>query len=392
VSIRERCPVCEATVTGTFLTRRRVPVHQNLLVGGRVAARGATRGDLELAACRGCGFVFNTAFDPDMLSYGADYDNTQTCSAAFRAHMAGLVERMVNEAGVANCRIVEIGCGKGEFLRRLVEPEALGNVGIGFDPSHVGPDRELDGRLTFHKRCYDETTCTDVRADVVVCRHVVEHVAEPLRLLRTIRKSLAASPNPRVFLETPCVERILRNRVAWDFFYEHCSLFGRESLSLAFQSAGLKVKQVRHLFGGQYLWIESQGFTESTPEPGSGAEVAGLAAEYAAAEGELVGEWRRRARHWAAKGPLALWGAGAKGCTLANLIDPEAEILDCVIDLNPAKAGHYVAGTGHPIVGPDQIGPRRIAAAILTNPNYRGEVADLLRREGPPGTRLLEYT
>ena len=42
----------------------------------------------------------------------------------------------------------------------------------------------------------------------------------------------------------------------------------------------------------------------------------------------------------------------AKGVTIANLIDPTNELFACVVDLNPGKQGHFLAGTGHPIVGP----------------------------------------
>ena len=98
------------------------------------------------------------------------------------------------------------------------------NTGVGFDPAYRGPDVDCSGRARFERRFYGPE-CADTAADVVVCRHVIEHVPRPVELLRTVRQALAASPHARVYLETPDAAWILRNQVLCDLFYEHCSLF-----------------------------------------------------------------------------------------------------------------------------------------------------------------------
>ena len=202
-----RCPVCESDRWVSFLERSHVPVHQNLLVASRAAARTVTRGDIHLAVCEACGFVFNRVFDLSRLAYGADYDASQFYSAYYDAHLDGMAKDLVDRHGVRNSTIVEVGCGRGQFLRKLVNIPGTDNRGVGFDPSYTGADTDLDGRLSFRRSYYDRT-CSDVAADVVVCRHVIEHVPEPLTLLRSVRQALTNSPNARVFFETPCVEWI----------------------------------------------------------------------------------------------------------------------------------------------------------------------------------------
>ena len=130
----ERCPVCEHTAVHGFLRRESVPVHQNEVMRTRQAAREAEMGTLDLAVCERCGFVFNSAFEPRKLKYGASYDNTQTCSPAFRSHVDGLARYLLEEQQVRTSSIVEVGCGDAYFLRKLVDDAALGNTGIGFDP------------------------------------------------------------------------------------------------------------------------------------------------------------------------------------------------------------------------------------------------------------------
>jgi hypothetical protein len=70
---------------------------------------------------------------------------------------------------------------------------------------------------------------------------------------------------------------------------------------------------------------------------------------------------------------VALWGAGAKGVTFANLADPCRQYIDCIADLNPLKQGHFVPGTGHPIVAPADLPERQVRNVILMNPLYRDE-------------------
>jgi len=246
------CPVCESNSLSDFLFRGQVPVHQNLLMREQARAVNIPRGDLALVICESCGFIFNRAFEPQKIMYGADYENTQACSPSFNEYLDGLVRHMILERNVRDCHVVEVGCGNGLFLRKLVTYEGANNRGYGFDPSYTGSASELGGRLNFATRYYD-SECANVPADVVVCRHVIEHVPRPLRLLRDIKKALAHAPAARIFFETPCAEWILCNQVIWDFFYEHCSYFTAGSLTTAFEGAGFEVKSIERMFAGQYL-------------------------------------------------------------------------------------------------------------------------------------------
>lgn len=373
------CPVCGAANLIGFLTRNGVPAHQNLVYREQAAAREAVRGDLDMVVCAGCDFVFNRAFDPVRLHYGDRYDNAQSHSPFFDEYLDSLVA-LLSKRGVQNCTVVEVGCGRGYFLRKLVSQPESGLVGYGFDPSYVGPEMDLGGRLRFRASMYD-ATCSETRADVVLCRHVIEHVPEPLDLIDNVRAALASSPQARVFFETPCVEWILHNRVIWDFFYEHCSLFTASSLATAFERRGFDIVSVEHVFGGQYLWLEARQTpetTRSTTLPRH-AQLATLAREYGEIETRLRERWRERIRDLRQRGGVSLWGAGAKGTTFANLVDPDAELLDSLVDINPNKRGCFVPGSGHRIIGPADILGRDVRSAILMNPNYRDETHAILR-------------
>lgn len=380
------CPICSTPSHRPFLSRPRVPIHQNRIVNTAEQARAVSSGELQLHACAACGFVFNAAFDARFLSYGASYDNTQTYSSTFGKYVQTRVNRVAQSLNEVGGRIVEIGCGTGDFLRAVVERHAS-SVGVGFDPSYSGPEIDLGGRLQFERRLYDET-CGGRQADLVMCRHVIEHIPDPVGLLRVVRRTLG-SDHGRVFFETPCVEWILRKQVVWDFFYEHCSYFSAASLRLALESTGFEVDRISHVFGGQYLWAEAHprhsagDRNEDRPtRPALRSKVSRLASRFAAHEQTLIGQITNRVRLLQKQGPVAVWGAGAKGVTLANLVDPERNLFACVVDLNPHKQGHYLPGSGHAIVGPCDMASLGVRVAVLTNPRYRTENEIVIRQAG----------
>ena len=325
--------------------------------------------------CRRCDFVFNAAFDAGKLQYGEGYENDQSASPTFDAHVEELVRILVEEKGIRDANIVEVGCGNGNFLRRLVGPYR--NRGIGFDPSYRGPDVAFDGRLSFIRRFYSAESTTMV-PDVVISRHVIEHVADPATLVSGIREAIGETAGVQLFLETPCVEWILRNEVIWDFFYEHCSLFTARSLATLVRRGGFVVQSVQHVFGGQYLWLHASSGTGADVHPEE--DVIEAARAFRSRESEDVRMWRERITQLAVKNKVAIWGAGAKGVTLAGLLDPERELVECLIDINPQKQGKFAPGTGHPIVDFRVAADRGVEKAILMNPNYRDETAHMLRQ------------
>lgn len=372
------CPVCDSTDLLHFLNARGVPVHQNMVFKTPEAARAIPKGDLDMTACRTCSFVFNAAFDENKTSYDENYDNTQCHSAHFNAYLDGLAKMLVEDKGAKNTMVVEVGCGKGDFVKKLVDYPGSNNKGYGFDPTYVGPDIERGGKIIFEKRFYDES-CAAIDAGIVVCRHVIEHVARPRDLIRAVAGGLKNSPHARVFFETPDVSWIFKNEVIWDFFYEHCSIFTPASISYAFEAEGFEMTGVGTVFEGQYLWAEStpsKNKKQAMPSIEKGFIESALA--YQAHYQDHLRRLKTTLKTLKNKGPVALWGAGAKGVTVCNIADQDASLIDAIIDVNPAKQGGFIAGTGHSILGPDDIKSRGIRSALIMNPNYRKEIEALL--------------
>lgn len=372
------CPVCSSSESDIFINRIRVPVHQNFIFKNQSKARNMARGDIRLAICNNCGFVYNYSFDKSLLQYNECYDNTQSYSRFFQTYIDGIIQFLTGNYDISGKCIVEVGCGKGTFLKQIVE--ATNSRGFGFDPSYEGPESILDGRLKF-ERCFYDNKCSNIYADVVICRHVIEHEADPVNMIETIRAALANSPKALVFFETPNVEWIMNNKIVYDIFYEHCSYFCDASISYLFERCGFKVEQIKHAFNGQYMWVVA---TLNSYKPVDQAkpkvESMLLAAEkFRKADRNMWLKLDKKLME--CQGNVAVWGAGAKGVTLANTIDPEARKLSCVIDINPNKIGGYLPGTGHKVISYRDIPGYDISDIIVLNSNYMAEINELIKSE-----------
>lgn len=349
------------------------PVLTGALFDDREIARRAVRGRLELAVCVDCGHVQNVAFDPRLVEYDVSYDNSLHFSGMFQAYADELVERLVREYDVRGKHVVEIGSGKGDFLASIAR--AGDNTGTGYDPT-VPPDTRIDGvRLV---QDYFRPGDRVEEYDLLVCRHVLEHLDDPAALLNSL--SQAAPPGALYYFEVPAAEFNFGPDGLWDCIYPHVSYFSAESLAALMGRCGFQIVALRRSFHGQFLSVEARSGPEVSHGQDASEHVA-LVLSFADRWTATVSRWQREVadlkRHGAT---LAVWGAGAKGLNFLNAVDPEGEIT--VVDLNPRKAGHYLPGSGHRIGLPQSLSGTQPQRVLITNPVYRSEIASQLRHLG----------
>src|ERR1700761_5181881 len=115
------CPNCRVGNMEVIHHVQGVPVHSVLLMPTREVAVSYPKGDIALGYCSHCGFVSNTLFNTAVHEYSAQYEETQGFSGTFRAFLARLAQSLIDKFDLHGKKIVEIGCGKGEFLTLLCE-------------------------------------------------------------------------------------------------------------------------------------------------------------------------------------------------------------------------------------------------------------------------------
>jgi hypothetical protein len=336
-----------------------------------------TRADLELLQCTTCGLIFNSKFDAKLVPYDSNYENTQCCSPAFRKYLENLATQLIEEHHLKGRAVLEVGCGKGDFLKMIC---AIGESdGQGYDTTYEGPRSFERPNLEFHTQYLTPASVTRP-FDLVICRHVIEHVPNIGGFLDALRSIAEAAGDPVVFLETPRFEWIADQQAFWDVFYEHCNYYPEETLRFLCERAGFKVLAHKAQFGGQYQTLELRlaRARNETRAPGikSVADLRNFAAGVAEKRKELIARLKASGcdEGW------AIWGAGAKGVALVNQLQIEKPRF--VIDSNAAKQGCVIPGSEVPIVAPTDPAVTGVKLILVANPNYFEEIRAELDRVG----------
>jgi len=97
-------------------------------------------------------------------------------------------------------------------------------------------------------------------------------------------------------------------------------------------------------------------------------------------ESMIKNNWISKIKKIADKKKIAVWGAGSKGMTFVNMFDSNKKYIDCVIDINVKKNKHFIPGTGHLIINPQEIKSRKIDDIIIMNPNYKNEILNTINK------------
>ena len=387
------CLACGAASPRSFYAVGSIPVHSCVLVETREAALAFPRGDLELAVCDRCGFIQNGKFDLGRLDYSGEYEETQGFSPRFRRFLDEVCADQITRHELAGKTLLEVGCGKGEFLAALCE--RAGCHGIGIDPAYR-PDRlesAAAARLSFVRDRFD-ASYGPITADYVCCRHTLEHIPDVGSFLRLLRDGIGDRRDVALFFELPDTERVLAECAFWDIYYEHCSYFTPGSLARLFRRAGFEVTRQWKAFDAQYLMLEARAAEHAAAaSPDDAADVADIGRRvdaFAAAVARKLDQLRTAVQDWQAAGKtVVVWGSGSKSVGYLTTLGLGEEIA-AVVDINPHKHGKYQAGSGHQIVGPDALLDIRPDVLVVMNPIYVDEIrADLERRGLTPELTAL---
>lgn len=381
------CFACGSPHTQVFYEIGDVPVHSCVLLDSREEALSFPRGEIRLAFCPACGFIQNEAFDPGLLDYSRDYEETQGFSPTFTAFARDLAARLVDRYDLHGGEVLEIGCGKGEFLQLLCE--VGDNKGLGIDPSCrperiTGPAADRVEVILDH---YSESY-THLTGDLICCRHTLEHIQPVAAFVGLVRRSAEHRPGCAVFFEVPDTLRVLRERAFWDIYYEHCSYFTPGSLTRLFRRCGYDVEEVGLDYDDQYLLLHARPDGSSAPLPEE-ERVGALADEVARFGAAYRGELDRRRAELAelADGGhrVVLWGSGSKAVSLLTSLGVGREVAG-VVDINPHRQGMFLPATGHRIIAPEALPAYEPDLVLAMNPIYLDEIRADLERLGVGAT------
>ena len=220
------CPVCHA------------PANERRSVGGK-----------PLNGCAKCGLEW---FDPpayphdhvdqylsDRTSPSTYYSLSAACDRdAFDERMRRLIEATGRRSG----RVLDIGCSVGTFLEAAA---SHGWDAVGVEPNAAAAAHARARGLTVHAGFFDLALASRLgEFDAVHLSEVIEHVFDPVDLLRVATRTLR--PGGVLLITTPDFGTIMA-RALQRKPDEHVVHFRRSSLVKAAESAGLEVAAAERL-------------------------------------------------------------------------------------------------------------------------------------------------
>jgi hypothetical protein len=170
-----------------------------------------------------------------------------------------------------------------------------------------------------------------------------------------------------------------------DFVYDRPSYFTTASLRFALEHAGFAKVAVTPTFGRQHAWVTAE-YGRERRRPAARLAPGGVVMaieRYLLSEPGFRAAVRLKLEDLNATGRVAIWGAGAKGATFLNLVDPRCELVDCAVDTNPNKQNMFVAGTGHPIVSRADVSARGVRHVMVMNANHVNEARRAIHATHP---------
>jgi SAM-dependent methyltransferase len=354
-----------------------------VLLDSREEALAFPKGDLELAFCEACGFIQNSLFDPALLDYTQDYEESQGFSPTFAKFAQGLVDRLIEVYRIRGKKVFEVGCGKGDFLAMLCR--SGDNVGLGIDPGYREGRLPDDVDASVIQDFFTEAR-PELSGDLICCRHTLEHIQAVGDFVDLIRRSAEQTDGSVAFFEVPDTARILNEGAFWDVYYEHCSYFTLGSLGRLFRRSGFRPLSLRSGYDDQYLLLEAKLGNGDAAETIAGeddlsAVRSGVESFVRATEG-VIAAWEERLQHAKSAGKkVVIWGASSKGVAFLTSLR-NGDVVEYAADINPYKQGKFLPGAGQEIVGPDFVASYAPDLVIPMNPIYLEEIRSDLAERG----------
>lgn len=238
VANRERCAVCESQLVAA-IDLPKLPLTDSYC--SEPVANPLPGIDQRLIYCQSCGHGQLESLVSPLILYGSNYCFRASASATARKGTDFFLSVLDEiEPGRKFRCVLDVGCNDLYLLDRLA-PRAEQRIGI--DPIWKGRESECTDKSLFLIGDYFEEldlSGLPVKPDIVVCRHTLEHILDPVSVLRTLLE--IGSKDTIYLFEFPGFDGLLRRLRFDQVFHQHAHYFTTQSF--------LKLLDV---VGGRYL-------------------------------------------------------------------------------------------------------------------------------------------
>lgn len=317
-------------------------------------------GKLTVCQCSNCGLV---QLSEPPVPYFRDVIRAAAVSVPVRTFKTGQFARLVEKYSLHNKKVIEVGCGKGEFLSLWKD---LGVEAHGLEHAEAAVDfcRNQDLDVTQGYIASNEHRLPNGPYDAFTLLMFLEHMPDPNASLCGIRNNLAEGAVG--LIEVPNFDMAVRNRLFSEFIGDHLLYFTRETLYFTLQLNGYEVIECSESRDDYVLSavVRKRKATDLL--------------EFSSAQSNLTAELEAFIDRFPPRS-VAIWGAGHQALALISLAGIAGKI-KFVVDSAPFKQGRFTPASHLPIVPPEALETSPISAIIVMAASYSDEVAEIFRR------------
>lgn len=262
-------------------------------------------------------------------------------------------------------RIVEIGCGRGEFLKEW-KGFPVEAYGIEYDQKLV--DSANQSGLQVYKSFAEDgqTELSGTPYDAFVQFNFLEHQPYPNEMLQCIYNNLT---NDGVGLVTvPSLEYILKYDGYYELIRDHIAYYSKQTLCFLFEKNGFEV--VSHK-------IVNRDTHEIMVRKRQKVSVDSWKQNFEELKSEIdayIGEYYTKGKK------IAIWGASHQGFTIASSMRLQSKVA-YIIDSAVFKQGKYAPASHIPIYGRERYFKEPVDSILILAPGYTDEIAQIIRTE-----------
>jgi len=367
--IMKRCISC-----GAALSEKPLLAIRNMPAGAQdipdrahlKSERGIT---VKLCVCKGCGLV---QLANKEVPYYRDVIRAGGYSTTMRDLRKSQYEEWIKLCDLKGKKILEAGCGQGEFLRILAEYPVQA-YGIEHKKDLVKKAREAGLSVECDYPEKEDAVFKYAPFDGFTSFNFLEHQPDPCRYLRAIANNL--TPDGVGLITVPDLKYILKENSFYEIIPDHLSYFTAETLSSLLDRCGFDVLKKETVNRDTVSVI-----VKRKPVP----DVSGLLSRKETIEKEaldLLGQKKKAGKK------MAIWGASHQGftlCAVAGLKDS----VTCIIDSAPFKQNKFAPASHIPILSPEKASEKNPDGILIVAPGYTDEIAGEIRKKFSPSVGI----
>jgi len=356
---REICGVCgQALFARPLLSQYNMPAAAQGLPTQEQLSHDKG-GQLHLFQCTGCGLV---QLDAPPVPYWRDVIRAAGISAEMRQFRLKQFGDWLAEHQLMGRKVLEVGCGQGEYLTVLGHAGADA-YGIEHKPESVQVC--LSRGLKVEQLFLDDQSSNAQHGpfDAFVILNFLEHIPQAHMTLRAISAQL--NDGAVGLVEVPNLDMIIEGRLFAEFIPDHLYYFTRKSLINLLEANGFDTLACEPVWNNYVL---SATVRKRVPVDLSALHTSQLALKHSFHTFLSQFEAQR----------VAIWGAGHQSLALLSLMDIALHIR-FVVDSAPFKQGRFTPVTHIPIVAPEALDSDGVQAIIVLAASYSNEVIRTLK-------------